>query len=64
MVRLDQRSLTGMRLFGFRRDITTPVFGGRPMTSNRDKLVRPFKSVHFSANFSFSHGNFLKDVGY
>ena len=64
MVRLDQRSLPGMRLFSFRPDITTPVFGGRPMYSNRDKFIRPFESMHFSANFSFSHGHFLKNVGY
>ena len=40
------------------------VMGGRKIISNSDKLVRPVESVHFSANFNFSHGHFLKNVGY
>ena len=40
------------------------VLGGRDIIKNKEKLVRPFESVHFSANFNFSHGHFLKNAGY
>ena len=63
-VELIQTSLNGMRLFNFRHDNTMTVFGGREIISNWDKFVRPYESVHFSANYNFSHGHFLKNAGY
>ena len=53
-----------MRVYHFRGDNSITAVGGRKIISNWNKLVRPFESMHFSANFNFSHGHFLKNVGY
>ena len=56
--------MRAMRLYDFRKDNKMPVQGGRGIISNWDKLIRPIETMLFCAGFNFSHGHFLKNVGY